>query len=301
MAVDKIDFVIPFVNPSDPEWMKSFKEHPKANIDCRFRDWGTLPYVFRSIEKHLPWINQLVLIVASETQIPAWVDTTKVKVVLHKDFIPAQYLPTFNSNTIEMFLGNIKGITEHFIYSNDDIFFLGDMKKTDFFTEDNKPIVRYSVKQKIDSAFLKTVRKVCELVKQDFNHHTLSGDKFYKPLHFCQPMYMPIVKTVAALHYQEMIESVTPFRDCELNLNQYIYTDYEIFMGYGIQDDNKGIYFSFDNHTAGELAQILLDPPKESPIICINDTFIATNYQGEIVRKLLDIAYPNPSKYEKAV
>lgn len=296
--MDKIDFIIPYVNPSDVQWQQSFKQHcPKAEMDCRFRDWGTLPYVFRSIEKCIPWVNQVVLILASETQVPKWLDTTKVRIVYHKDFIPAQYLPTFNSNTIEMFLGNIKGLTEHFIYSNDDIYFLRSMKPEDFF-RNGHPVVRYSIKQKIDSAFLKTVKGVCDIIRQDFNHNTLAADKFYKPLHFCQPMYMPIVKTVAALHDTIMMQSITKVRDSDKNLNQYLYTDYEIFMGYGIIDDNSGIYFNYDHYTAGELAQILLDPPANSSLICINDTFKATEEQVVISRKLLDIAFPNKSKYE---
>lgn len=298
MTVDKIDFVIPFVNPNDEQWQAAFKQYTKAEVDCRFRDWGTLPYVIRSIEKHLPWINQLVLIAASESQVPAWLDSTKVRVVYHKDFIPEQYLPTFNSNTIEMFLGNIKGLSEHFIYSNDDIYFLRDMQPTDFFNEKGNPIVRYLVKGKIDSAFLKLVKHTCEVVRKDFTHVSLANDKFYKPLHFCQPMYMPIVKTVAALHETEMLASITRVRDAELNLNQYLYTDYEIFMGYCTQDDTIGMYFSFDSHTIGELAQILLSTPDKISILCVNDTFVATEDQGTIVRKLMDIAFPNPSKYE---
>lgn len=296
-----IDFVIPYVNPSDTLWQESFKKYnTKAdfNTDCRFRDWGTLPYVLRSIEQHLPWIRQIVLIVATESQIPTWLDTSKVRIVYHKDFIPEQYLPTFNSNTIEMFLDQIKGLSEHFIYSNDDIYILRDMHPADFFNDDATPIVRYSIKTKIDSGFLKTVKKVCDVIRKDFNHNTFPADKFYKPLHFCQPMFMPVVKTVAALHYQDMINSITRFRDSDKNLNQYLYTDYEIFMGYGKQDEGEGKYFSFDNYTQGELALILLSPPANMYMICINDTFTATQEQGIITRKLLDIAFPNKSKYE---
>jgi hypothetical protein len=175
------------------------------------------------------------------------------------------------------------------------------MKPTDFFTNDGHPIVRYSIKQRIDSAFLKTVKSVCDIIRQDFNHNTLPTDKFYKPLHFCQPMYMPIVKTVAALHYTEMLNSITRFRDTEKNLNQYLYTDYEIFMNYGTPDDGVGKYFSFDNHNQGELAQILLSPPAGMYMICINDTFVATQEQGVITQKLLDIAFPNKSHFESNI
>ena len=295
--IDKIDFVIPYVNPTDSNWLEQYRQHTKDEIDCRFRDWGVLPYVFRSIERHIPWINQLVLIVASDSQVPAWVDTTKVKVIKHSDFIPAEYLPVFNSNTIEMFLGNIKGLTQHFIYSNDDIFFLQDMKPSDFFDDKDNPIVRYLIKNKVDSSFLKIVKNTCDLIRPDFNHNTLDKDSFYKPRHFAQPMYMPIVKTVQALHEKQMLNSITRFRDADKNYNQYLYTDYEIFMGYGCLD-NKGMYFSFDNHSVGELAQILLSTPEDMSMLCVNDTFVVTEDQGVIVRKLMDIAFPTPCKYE---
>lgn len=61
-------------------------------------------------------------------------------VILHKEIIPKNLLPTFNSTTIEMFLHKIPGLAEHFIYSNDDMIAINNSNAVDFFTEDGKPI-----------------------------------------------------------------------------------------------------------------------------------------------------------------
>lgn len=75
-----------------------------------------------------------------ESQIPAGIaDDPKVQIILHSDFIPKKFLPTFNSTSIEMFLQFIPDLSEHFIYSNDDIFFTSVCKASDFFDQNGNP------------------------------------------------------------------------------------------------------------------------------------------------------------------
>lgn len=290
----------------DPVWQASYKQHVNPNIDmndsstCRFRDWGSFKYVFRSMDINMPWINNVFLIVATESQVPSWLDTTKVRVVQHKDFIPAEYLPVFNSNTIEMFLSRIKGLSDRYIYSNDDIFFLNPLQAADFFDANNKPVVQYLVKGKVNSAFLKVVKRTFDTVLKDFNHAQVKEGTFYKPYHICQPMAGEIVKTVSILHEEQMLQSITRTRDNEKNLNQYLYTDYEILMGMGKPADQEmANYFSFDNYNIGDLAQLLLVTPAKLKVLCINDTDAATPDIASKVPRLLDIKFPNKCKYEK--
>ena len=118
-----MDIVITYVNGLDPLWQQDYQQHTNIPIlEKRFRDWGTLQYLFRCIEINMPFIRKVHLIVARESQIPQWLNQDTVNVVLHKDIIPEQYLPTFNCNPIEMNLHRIKGLDEEFIYFNDDIF-----------------------------------------------------------------------------------------------------------------------------------------------------------------------------------
>lgn len=91
----------------------------------------------------MPWVRHIHLIVSNPEQVPSFINKEKTKVVLHKDIIPAQYLPTFNSSTIEMFISNIEGLAEHFIYANDDMYPTKDMKKSDFFDKSGRPKVAF--------------------------------------------------------------------------------------------------------------------------------------------------------------
>ena len=64
-----------------------------------------------------------------------WLNTEnpKLTVVNHKDYIPEEYLPTFSSHPIELNLHRIKGLSEQFVYFNDDTFIINAMQPEDFF------------------------------------------------------------------------------------------------------------------------------------------------------------------------
>ena len=129
-----MDAVITFVDGGDPLWQDDFRaaRHGKA-VARRYRDWGTLPFLLRGIERHMPFIDRVFLVVARESQVPSWADRSRLQIVLHSDIIPSMYLPTFNSTTIEMFLHRIPGLSERFIYFNDDIFPVMDAVEEDFY------------------------------------------------------------------------------------------------------------------------------------------------------------------------
>ena len=126
---DKIDAVILFVDMNDSEWREKYNKYVEEheipnkhiNNETRFRDYGSLLGVLRSIDLHMSWINNVFLVVQSESQVPEWVNRETVKVVLHEEFIPKEFLPTFNCNTIETHLHLIPNLSEKFIYFNDDM------------------------------------------------------------------------------------------------------------------------------------------------------------------------------------
>ena len=119
-----MDAVITFVDGLDPLWQADYAawHGGKAPLAKRFRDWGTLPYLLRGIERFMPFVEKVHLVVARESQVPQWVSDQEVHVVLHRDIIPEEFLPMFNSCSIEMFLHRIPGLSEEFLYFNDDMF-----------------------------------------------------------------------------------------------------------------------------------------------------------------------------------
>lgn len=136
-AEEKIDFVIFWVDGNDPEWQKEFKKYKNGEDEGsgvqRFREWGNLKYLFRGIEKYTPWVNKVFFVTWGH--VPKWLDCSnpKIEIVKHEDYIPKEYLPTFNANPIELNFHRIKGLSEQFVVFNDDFFILDELKSTDFF------------------------------------------------------------------------------------------------------------------------------------------------------------------------
>lgn len=132
-----IDFVLIWVDGNDPEWKKEYAQYaPTAQGDkseARFRDWENLRYWFRGVEKFAPWVNKVHFVTCGH--VPDWLnlDAPKLHFVKHSDYIPASYLPTFNSHTIELNLHRIKGLAEHFVYFNDDTFLIKDITEEFYF------------------------------------------------------------------------------------------------------------------------------------------------------------------------
>ncbi len=136
--MDRIDFVLLWVDGSDPEWVAQKNEYSPVkegfeNVANRFRDWDNLQYWFRGVEKFAPWVNNIYFITWGH--LPKWLNTDhpKLKIIKHSDFIPEQYLPTFNSDTIETNLFRLKELSETFVLFNDDFFLIDSVQPGDFF------------------------------------------------------------------------------------------------------------------------------------------------------------------------
>lgn len=142
----KIDFVVSWVDGSDEKWLKKKNRYVESNADKsdafngenRYRELGFFNYWFRGVEKYAPWVNKVYLV--TDQQVPEFLNVNhpKINIVNHEDFIKPEYLPTFNSSTIEMNLDNIPGLSEYFVYFNDDFFLTESVSPDDFFTFDGQ-------------------------------------------------------------------------------------------------------------------------------------------------------------------
>lgn len=141
-----IDFVVTWVDMEDPKWKKEFAA-AKGLIDnsknqyseARFRDYGFLKYWFRGVEKFAPWVRKIHFVTCGQK--PEWLDTSnpKLNMVNHTDYIPSQFLPTFNSSIIELYFHRIPGIADRFVYFNDDMYLISDTPSSRFFSADGIP------------------------------------------------------------------------------------------------------------------------------------------------------------------
>lgn len=136
--MSEIDFVILWVDSSDPKWREEHDKykgirHTNYNDDAHFRDWDILRYWFRAVETYAPWVHNIYFV--TNGQKPAWLNTEhpKLKHVKHSDFIPEEYLPTFNARTINLNVHRIPGLSEHFVLFDDEMFINGPITPEYYF------------------------------------------------------------------------------------------------------------------------------------------------------------------------
>src|SRR5690606_36539938 len=107
----KIDLVYLWVDGSDPIWLEKknkfsgvVEDLSEENNKGRYISNDELKYSLRSVEKNIPWINKIYIV--TDSQCPKWLNTDHpiIQIVDHKDIIPEEALPCFNSSVIEYFL-----------------------------------------------------------------------------------------------------------------------------------------------------------------------------------------------------
>ena len=294
-----MDIVITYVNGLDPEWQQEYAKHTNTPIvEKRFRDWGTLKYLFRGIARNMPFIRKVHLVVSQPSQVPEWLNCDEVDVVLHKDIIPAHLLPTFNCNPIEMHLHNIADLDEEYLYFNDDIFPLKPCQPTDFF-RDGRGVLGMSHHLFAFDMFKQICRNSDSVAREAL---CLKPSRlFLRPQHVCTPMLKSEVQEVYSAMKDRILQSMTTTRSAK-NLNQYLYLDYMYLKGKIINERLSKKHFSVGVVSAKKLRQFIESPTHK--LTCVNDVQLSEERYTELRQALIDAferKLPNRSKYEKAV
>ncbi|AQA25154.1 putative uDP-glucose-4-epimerase [Rhodococcus sp. MTM3W5.2] len=125
-----VDLVFSWVDGSSKEWqvqrakrMQNYVVGEGDDSEARFRQIDELKYALRSVHMYAPWIRRIF--VATDSARPAWLaDDPRVTFMPSEEFFAdTSVLPTHNSQAVECQLHHIPGLAEHFLYSNDDMFF----------------------------------------------------------------------------------------------------------------------------------------------------------------------------------
>ena len=327
----KIDFVIPWVDGNDPLWLKE-KNRYSGNItsaedarDIRFRDWETLKYWFRGVEKFAPWVNKIHFITWGH--LPAWLNTEhpKLHIVNHKDYIPEKYLPTFSSHVIELNLHRISGLSDCFVYFNDDIFILKPLLREDFFIN-GKPCdlcVANAITPRLGE-FSPILLQTTSYINKHFNKRqdirnnlskwfTLKYGKLLirtillLPWTFHTGFYnhhlaVPYEKKTFQMVWEEEPEILDAtcshrFRD-NADVNQYIFRYWRLAAGDFVPHKILGKYVNMgeDNEAVYKMIQT-----RSEKLLCINDKDISIDFLIE-KKKLInafETIFGNKSGFEK--
>jgi hypothetical protein len=136
-----IDAVYTWVDAADPAWQELFARYvdPSGFDPDRFAQSDELRYSLRSLDVFAPWIRRIHIL--SNCAPPSWFRPSERVVWLdHADVIDSEVLPLFNSGAIESFLHRIPGLSEHFVYLNDDFVLWDSVTPGTFFTRDGRTI-----------------------------------------------------------------------------------------------------------------------------------------------------------------
>ena len=221
-----IDVVYTWVNHQDKAWQVMYRaacdarsedvsEHESANTLARFQSRNELLYSIKSVKKYAPWVRNIFVVSNCEMPVVLKGDS-HVSWVAHEDIFPdTSVLPNFNSRAIETNLHHIEGLSEHFLYFNDDFFLCRPVSRDDFFSPDGKIFVFPSKhdmpyeKTGVLSPFEHGALNACRLVTED------TGYVPQKRLH-----HAPYVLTRGSLYeleskYQALIDATRThkFRD----------------------------------------------------------------------------------------
>lgn len=292
-----MDIVITYVDGNDPVWQQDYEMHTNVPVmQKRFRDWGTLKYLLRGIEQNMPFVRNVYLVVSHLSQVPSWVCRENLKVVLHRDFIPAEYLPTFNSTTIEMFLHRIEGLDEEFIYFNDDIFPVAPSVPEDFF-RNGKAVIGMSRHILASSMYKKHVKRSDMMAREALG---LSRSLwFMRGQHSCMPLLKSQCGEVFELQKSKALSTLSRVRD-DGNINMTFFLSYMYHKSLVVNERVSCGHISLAAASAAKLVDNILSPKRR--FVCINDVKLAEErYQTyrKVLAECFERRFPDKSRFER--
>ena len=298
----------------------------QATNKGRFVSNDELKYSLRSVEKYAPWINKIYII--TDNQAPKWLNLNhpKIKIIDHKDIMPASARPSFNSVSIEHCISNIKDLSEHFLYANDDMMFGNYVQPEDFF-KDGKPIyilggkifgfmkriyIKITGKSDISKfQFGKTIVNAYNLVNKQFTNTTL--DLRY-PHHNIDPYLKSTMKKVKETFKDEIETTINSHFRSDVNIQRMVYTFYAILNNeayYKIQEKHDRIY-NIKSIILGQKRKIsyyvginkINKLPEELKkykykMFCTNDNEDTTDADRAKYRDIMEQIFPYKSSFEK--
>lgn len=336
-----IDVVIYWVDGNDPKWLS--KKQAALGIDTqnqtatdssqnRYRDWDNLKYIFRGIECFAPWVRKVFFV--TDEQIPSWMnlENDQLVVVNHKDYMPAEYLPCFSANPIELNFHRLPGISERFIVFNDD-FFITDFVGAENFFKNGKPVdilMEYPVmcggNNPIFSSMLTNGFNLIgkyfdrKQYKKELRGKILSlsyGAYFFYNLliymlpfprffglltpHFARPYLKSSYEELWKLEHEKLDSTCrNHFRDRD-DVNIYIFRNYNLLKGNFIPANIHKIgraFFIKNADDAKNTADKIQN--RKYKLVCINDECDSEGFEEcrNIINSSLDKILPSKCKFE---
>ncbi|MDA9865316.1 stealth family protein [bacterium] len=234
-----IDAVVTWVN-GDAEAHRLLRQKYMAQAQMPLHENAVNPhrwvsndeilYCLQSIENHAPWVRTIWIVIDSETpDLSALSDQLRAKVqyAFHDDIFEGftDALPTFNSLAIESMIWRIDGLSERFVYFNDDVFLTAPLSPSDVF-QGNAPVLRGKWVDYSDLLESEDLRRD----PAKFNHFmqlnaaSLMGfgaDKLFSSAHVVHPLRRSVMAQLFDKHRAAFVDNIGHrFRDLSQFLPQ---------------------------------------------------------------------------------
>jgi hypothetical protein len=227
--------------------------------------------------------------VVDDCQVPDFLnlDNPKIKIVKHSEIIDEQYLPVFNSAPIEASIHHIPGLSENFLYSNDDMFFGDFISKSDVYNkcywchEDDK-FYNPPEMSPSDAEWTCGVKNGYWLLKDKYPEAQLIIPAHV--VHFCKKSLMyEIEHTYPEVYESTMNQKVRKGKDDD-DCKTIVLHKMQCILGackgiYDVIPSNNKIYLYYemlDNKHVDRIKEIVDRTPK---FFCINNI---SNYSEEV-------------------
>ena len=309
-----IDLVYLWVDGNDINWQKKRAQYqqqtencdPQAIDTCRFYNNDELKYSLRSVEKNIPWINRIFVI--TDEQTPAWLNTNhpKIRIVDHKEIIPADKLPLFNSTALEMFIPFIPELSEHFLYANDDTFVWNSTDKEFFFPAPGKAYCRFGreIKEKHDySQYRELLLNAYKEISSKYNipitphypHHNM--DAYLKSAFLdCLRIFKHRIDINLSHRFRDSTDfhrSAIDFYALANNLAlPRIIKKKNWFQKYILKQHEESRSYNFHGHRIEKIKK------RKYNLLCINDCLRTSMDDRHQIRLLLEEKFPEKSSFE---
>ncbi|WUH93532.1 stealth conserved region 3 domain-containing protein [Streptomyces sp. NBC_00433] len=313
-----IDVVYTWVDGNDPAWqarrnavrrergLEVAENSDADNGDVRFRNRDELRYSLRSLEMYAPWVRNIYLV--TDDQVPDWLDTScpDVKVVSHREiFADQDDLPTFNSHAIESQVHRIEGLSEHFLYLNDD-FFIGRPLSPELFFLSNgigkffrSPVaVPPTEPSDEDEGYFAAAKNNRKLLEGTFGR--IATQSF---LHAPHPLRRSILAEIAEKYPQEVARTAAnPFRgNTDISITSSLHHHYGYLTGRSVPGTISCSYVNagdYDHHSV--LGRMLAS--RNYDVFCIGespDAEVPEEEQARVMHAFLNAYFPVKSRFER--
>ncbi|MFH8724283.1 stealth conserved region 3 domain-containing protein [Streptomyces termitum] len=310
-----VDAVYTWVDDTDPAWRAKRDAARRAqglpaddaqSGDVRFRNRDELRYSLRSLAAHAPWIRRIFLV--TDDQTPAWLDTghPDVQVVDHRElFADPAWLPSFNSHAIESQLHRVEGLSEHFLYINDDVFFGRPLAPGKFFQSNGNSLFFRSptavppgeVTEETEGYFV-AAKNNQALLEAAFGRVATHGF-----LHTPHALRRSVLAEIAERWPEETARTAaTPFRGrTDLSITSSLHHHYGYLTGKASPGGISAAYANigdYRHHVA--LGRLLA--ARHRDVICVGESAeseVPRDEQDRVLRAFLEAYFPVRSPYEK--